>query len=461
MIRTLGTQPVPAVLGMRLIALLGIALIVRYLPRLARLAGASPSTALWLTVLNPLVLAHLVAGAHNDALMIGLMVAGVAIALEGAVARGAVLIALAALVKAPAAVALAFIVPAVADVMPGRRHGARLAAAIGVVSGSAMFTAILATALSGAGYGWVHALETPTVVRNGLSVSTDVGILVGKLLDDGRAMGVARAGGGTLAIAVVVLALWRVRRIGASYALGIALTAAVLLGPVVHPWYLTWGFTPLAGTDHDRRVRQFMVGGSLLLTYIVLPTGTGPTPGTLVGAVIGLAAGIALLAVGHRLSQIPEGQPIAVHAKSADHPGGYRRYHRMVSELLAGVDVGDVHLDQRRPQQGTRIAQRVGVVRPGRRVQHDRHTLVGSGVQPGQQFGLGVGLADVDVEAQFLADAHTPLGQVGVAGEAVDVDLAGAQPPQVGSVEHVDLHRHTSAYAARRRSSAGESRMDG
>jgi hypothetical protein len=68
------------VLGLRAVALVGVGLLAVWLPRLARRCGVSPSRALWLGVLNPLVLAHLVAGAHNDALMLGLLVCGLAAA---------------------------------------------------------------------------------------------------------------------------------------------------------------------------------------------------------------------------------------------------------------------------------------------------------------------------------------------------------------------------------------------
>ncbi|MDV9175848.1 polyprenol phosphomannose-dependent alpha 1,6 mannosyltransferase MptB, partial [Streptomyces sp. W16] len=57
--------------GMRLVALLGVGLMAAALPRLARHSGADPAAALWLGALNPLVLLHLVAGAHNDAIMLG------------------------------------------------------------------------------------------------------------------------------------------------------------------------------------------------------------------------------------------------------------------------------------------------------------------------------------------------------------------------------------------------------
>ena len=51
-------------------------------PGWPRAAGGDPRIAVWLGIANPLVLVHFVAGGHNDALMIGLLVAGLTIAIE-------------------------------------------------------------------------------------------------------------------------------------------------------------------------------------------------------------------------------------------------------------------------------------------------------------------------------------------------------------------------------------------
>ena len=48
-----------------------------FLPRLARHLGTDPGVALWLGALSPLALFSFVASGHNDALMVGLLVAGV------------------------------------------------------------------------------------------------------------------------------------------------------------------------------------------------------------------------------------------------------------------------------------------------------------------------------------------------------------------------------------------------
>src|SRR5204863_9781817 len=74
---------------------------------------------------------------------------------------------------------------------------------------------------------------------------------------------------------------------------------------------------------------------------------------------------------------------------------------------------------------------------------------------------LGVGLPDGDGEPEFLADLLAPRGQLGVAGQAVHVDLAGTEPAQVRTVEDVHVHAATSAYAASSRASEGASRMPG
>ncbi len=98
---------IPAgLIGMRLIALLGVVLMAVALPRLARHSGADPAVALWLGALNPLVLLHMVAGAHNDALMLGLLGVGLVLARGRWYLIGVALVTLAALVKAPAEFAL-------------------------------------------------------------------------------------------------------------------------------------------------------------------------------------------------------------------------------------------------------------------------------------------------------------------------------------------------------------------
>ena len=79
------------------------------IPSLARSLGRDPSYAFTMAVLNPVTILHLVGGAHNDALMLGLLMAGLAVARRGRPVAGIVLCALAAAVKVPAALGVLYI----------------------------------------------------------------------------------------------------------------------------------------------------------------------------------------------------------------------------------------------------------------------------------------------------------------------------------------------------------------
>ncbi|MEU8615007.1 polyprenol phosphomannose-dependent alpha 1,6 mannosyltransferase MptB, partial [Actinoplanes sp. NPDC048791] len=74
-----GEHATAGVLAMRLVAVGGLVLIGLVVPLLA--PGHAPAV-FRLVVLNPLVLIHLVGGAHHDALMVGLLAAGLAAAVR-------------------------------------------------------------------------------------------------------------------------------------------------------------------------------------------------------------------------------------------------------------------------------------------------------------------------------------------------------------------------------------------
>ena len=95
--------------GFRLVALAGIVLVAVSVPGLARSFGCDPSAAFALAVLNPLVLLYLLGGMHNDAIMLGLLVAAVALARRGHPVLGLVVCALGAGVKVPCFLGVVFI----------------------------------------------------------------------------------------------------------------------------------------------------------------------------------------------------------------------------------------------------------------------------------------------------------------------------------------------------------------
>jgi hypothetical protein len=284
------------IVGMRLLAVVGVGLLLWCVPRLAELCGVRPESAIWLGVLNPLVLLHLVGDAHNDALMLGLMLLGVTLALQRRAAAGVVAITLAALVKAPAALALAFVVPIWAAQLEGAARWLRGAQR---TAGVAAITTIVVTAVTGTGFGWIDALDTPTQARTWMSISTDLGFVFGNLAHSvgGYSVDMVRhafwVGGLFLAAAVTLFVLRHSMRIGPVLALGASLTVLVVAGPVVHPWYLLWGIVTLAAAAYPPAIRRITAVGSASLVLLVLPGGVEPGIAAFVGA--GLGAGSVFL----------------------------------------------------------------------------------------------------------------------------------------------------------------------
>ncbi len=68
-----GHDPAVAAAGFRLLALAGVVLIAWAVPSIAASIGRDPRSAFALAGMNPLILLTFVGGAHNDALMLGLL----------------------------------------------------------------------------------------------------------------------------------------------------------------------------------------------------------------------------------------------------------------------------------------------------------------------------------------------------------------------------------------------------
>ncbi|WP_432170474.1 polyprenol phosphomannose-dependent alpha 1,6 mannosyltransferase MptB [Streptomyces sp. 1222.5] len=290
-------------LGMRLMALLGVALMAVALPRLARHSGADPAAALWLGALNPLVLLHLVAGAHNDALMLGLLGLGLVAARGRGPAVGAVLVTLAALVKAPAALGL------LAVVALQVRSGRRPLPAVLTTAAAAAATTVAATAVAGTGYGWIGALNTPVSPRN-WALTSLLGRATGALLDhlgSGLAPLAVPAWHllGLAATAAAVLLIWLRLRPRPVYALGLSLLAVAVFGPAIRPWYVLWGLFLIAAGAPSSSVRHRVAALAVVLALAVLPSGGPADLGQLVLAVSGGVLGVVVLWQAHQAAQAP------------------------------------------------------------------------------------------------------------------------------------------------------------
>lgn len=300
-----GDHVVIGILVQRLVELLGVAMIVWALPRLARMCGFDPVAALWLGALNPLVLFHLIGGGHNEALMLGFMLAGLVIGYRRsplAVVTGTVLISCGVGIKATAAMALAFLVIMVALRAGGRwRDLFRVGAVVGMV---AALTFLVVTWASGAGFGWVNALGTPGMVRSFLSLSTSLGVgsgQIGLLLGLGdhtqAVLDVMQPVGTLIGALIALVVMWQCwqRRLNPILGLGIAMGAFVLLSPVIQPWYLLWAALPLACATADARYRRVTVWLTVLFSVTIMPNGATIAVFVIVQAVVVAAVGVAVV----------------------------------------------------------------------------------------------------------------------------------------------------------------------
>jgi alpha-1,6-mannosyltransferase len=295
-----GDHVITGVLLQRLLELVGVAMIVWALPRLARRFGVQPVSALWLGAANPLVLWHLIIGVHNEGLMLGLMLAGLELALVhlpkvrpgGPVPPatraellwlvvGVVVITLGAAIKISAAPALGFL-----GIMVAQRWGGRWRhlVYVGVVFGVLFGAVIVATSVgTGLGFGWISALGTNGMVRSWMSPVTDLGFMAGGIgilfsLGDhlNSAIAIVRLVGELASVVIIGKLLWDAfrGRLQPMVGLGLAMGAAVLLGATVQPWYLLWAALPLAVAVGESWFRTAATVISAFVAIVVPPTGS-------------------------------------------------------------------------------------------------------------------------------------------------------------------------------------------
>lgn len=241
--------------GAAALSVLGLAAVVA---RLAAWRGLQPSRAAAFVALNPLVLVHVVGGAHNDGLTMLLAMLGVAAILVGREAAGGGALVASVAVKASAA----FLAP-FALVATARPHRVRVYARYPCISADSawrptmrLVAGALGTALVIAiaayfafGFEWLRALglagENQSRTSH-LSIPTTAARLFGSGKEPSRAGAL-----GLYAVAFAYLLVWTWRggdwvRAAGWAALGLLLATSWLL-----PWYLVWAL-PLAAISRDR-----------------------------------------------------------------------------------------------------------------------------------------------------------------------------------------------------------------
>lgn len=295
-----GHQVLVDLLFLRVLSIIGVVLIAIALPTLARSVGRDPAAAVVLGAGSPIVLATLIGGAHNDSLMVGLLLAGLAAWKRYGPLPGIVLCALAAGVKAPAALGIVLIGWNWAG--PRARVVERVVRTSGALGVGAATLAAL-SAISGVGWGWMLTFTAPDKVSTGVTPVDSVAHLVagalhlaGSSVPLASVRTVTSVAGVALAVVGGTVLLWCSPRLGDLRALGLTLLLLALLSPVLWAWYLTWGLVVLASVASGilRRaviwlaVAETLVGASSVVG-VLRALGRGGALGTLM-VVVGVLA---------------------------------------------------------------------------------------------------------------------------------------------------------------------------
>jgi alpha-1,6-mannosyltransferase len=268
---TLGTYPLawlPVWLAVAVLkataalSVLGIAILVA---RVAPARGVSPLGAAAFVALNPLVLIHVVGGAHNDGLAMLLATIGVIAMLASREASAGAAFIAAFAIKAPAAIAAPFALLATRST--GRKHAYMVGnRPVGRMLLGVMLTIAVIGIASSATFGW-HWLDAIGLAGENqhrtshMSIPITVARLTG--LDATAVRVTAMALYATLFI-YLLIRTWRGAdwlRCAAWASFTLLLATAWLL-----PWYLIWAL-PLVALSRDRPLQLL----TLALTAYQLP----------------------------------------------------------------------------------------------------------------------------------------------------------------------------------------------
>ncbi len=280
-----GNNVVAGTMLLRLCMLPGLALLIWAAPRLARHLDADSATALWICVLNPLVLIHLMGGVHNEMLMVGLMAAGIALAFGGRHVLSTALITVGIAVKATAGISLPFLVWVWMRHLRDRR-GYRPGWAF--VAASAMSLLVFAvvfgilSAVAGVGLGWLTALAGSVKIINWLTVPTGAANLIHALgsnffsPDFYPLLRITRFIGIAIIAVSLPLLWWRFRRDDRAALTGIAwsMLIVVLFVPAALPWYYSWPLAVISPLAQSRRAVAVIAGLSTWVMVIFKPDGS-------------------------------------------------------------------------------------------------------------------------------------------------------------------------------------------
>ena len=260
-----------------LVALVGVIIFMKIIPKLSRDHGVNPAWVQWLTAASPLFLYSMIASGHNDALMVGLMLWAFVAMRRGKTFAGLLLASGAIAIKPIVVLCLPFLglTWAGKNARWGRRWMCWIVTGITVAG---VLTAL--GGLTGTWFGWITAMAGQGMAIFPFAPFGLLGLGFGHLvsLAGGTQAGLIAqslfyGAGKLIAIGLAGwLALAR-PKVSPLTSAGLVLMAASLLNPVIQPWYFYW-ILPflLCRRAYFGFVEQLIVWGSTL--HVIWTTAT-------------------------------------------------------------------------------------------------------------------------------------------------------------------------------------------
>lgn len=250
--RVSGDSAELAILLFRLICVVGVILTLIFVPKLAEQLGTDPAGAQWVIAANPLLIISFVSSAHNDALMVGLALAGTWCAVCAGKTRAGPhwLLGLAAVALLVASIGTKLItlvmLPFIALLWAGAPCGWSRRFAYWFITAATAGAVLLGIGLIGGyGLGWVTVLAGAGSGATfwaplAMIAAPFAGVLL--LLDYSPDIVFDTVGviGRLAAIIVVLVLMFRGGEHRIFQRMMWAFAAVVLLSPLIQPWYLLW-----------------------------------------------------------------------------------------------------------------------------------------------------------------------------------------------------------------------------
>jgi alpha-1,6-mannosyltransferase len=208
-------------------------------------------------VANPLVLLQLLGAGHWEAVVGTAVLSALLLWRRGHPQTAVMAASLGAAVKVPLVLAVVVIAGLHVAAQPSLRGRVRAA---GAAVAATVVPWLLTAAVQPDALGFLPGLKSSLTGRTIYGPSTALsealaaaGHAVGATVHFNSLMSDVQLAAMLAAAALVAFLLLTARRRPAAETIGLTLLAAALLGPVVHPWYLTWGLFPLVAAGKAGR----------------------------------------------------------------------------------------------------------------------------------------------------------------------------------------------------------------